>query len=782
MTADTPTPRPRAGWIVPVIASLASLAVGATSYLVTAPLATPRVIPPEVVIVDQLTLGDGFTPLEDVAAAGEPLLGSTTVLHSDAVADAAATLGAALDAAGGVATGEGPADPAPIGVRPVDDPCPAAGDPEASCPEGSRATVLANVAPPALQIWAGAAVTADCLIEPTTTSVGYRLVTTVPVSVSARYVDGGRDHTEAFATSADARSDWGSAGEDSGEWPTVTHCVTLTGLTAGWSGRLTLTATATDGSVAVDTVDLDTAPGQVVPPSFVRPLTNTALMVSVPGTASESARFHAIAVPFGQPAASCDFGEGADVLDPVTTVTESVTAEQLEAARHLPEYVRRDAAFFVVPEASTVTVCAGIGGASGWTVPDSTFSEVLHSPDLVLPVVTVEGFEPAPGVRANEVSLTARTDLDAAPCGTWELRADDGVLCDYRPLDGAYVGWDAALTVTVRGSALDSTAERIFVAPVSPQTCGLGCELPPTAYVDVPVSFRDPCLGDGCPASFLGTVRLRVDWEHGARSWFGDWLREDAPVPSSDAPQMETLTSPVPVTEVGADGDLYASVPIETDVPTSAAVEAYRLEEGGDPVLVAEWSGPDLAESHTATLGPLEGGGAYYGFRVRLTDADGDTAVYSWLGGEERSWARGVLHTPTADVAMKAEVTVRAADGAAIAVGVAGLDVGGNLGWRQPGTRIDDVVCGTGDVTVPFDTEVADIAGRNPTTGVTLRLQVSPLGENGVDATGCTWRGPRPPAEVFVAEIPYRDILDGATVTVTNASGYAAVIRLTPAG
>lgn len=784
-TMSDPSPRTFPRWIVPVAAGVASLAVGVGSYLVTAPLATPRVVQPEVVIVDQLTLGDGFAPLDEVAAAGEPVLISAEVLRSDPVADAAATLAVALDAVDSVASGGTPATPEtdPIGGLTVVDPCPEAGDPEASCPGGSRATVLASVAPPALELWAGQAVVESCLIEPTSTSVGYRLVTTVPVSITVRYVDGGRDQRKTYSTSADARRDWETSAEETGEWPTLAHCGVLTDLTPGWSGRVTFTATASDGSVAVDTLDLDTGPGLVVPPSFTRPLTNTALMISVPSTEFHSAKFHAIAVPFGDPAPACDFGEDADVLSPVTTAVETVTGEQLEAAGHLPTYVLRHAAFFVVPEASTVTVCAGVGIRSGWTIPETIFSEVLHSPDLVLPVVSVEGFEPAPGVRATEVALTAQTDLAAGDCGVWEVLDPDGaVLCDYRQLDGDFVGWDAALTVTARGSALGSTSERVFLVPVSPQECGLGCELPRTQYVDVPVSFRDPCIGDGCSASFLGTVRLRVDWEHGTRSWFGDWLRDDAPQPSSAAPALETLTSPVPATEVGANGDLWVNVPLETDVPASAVVEAYRLEEARDPVLIDTWTGADLDTSHVASLGPLEGGGAYYGFRVSLTDADGDTSVYSWLGGEDRGWARGVLRTPTADVPMTAEVTLQAADGAEIAVGVADLDVGGYLGWRQPGTRIDDVACGSGAVTVPFDSAVADIAGRNPTTRVWLRVQVSPLGENGVDPTGCTWRGARPPAEVFIAEVPYRDILDGATVTVTTESGYTAVIRLTPAG
>lgn len=505
-------------------------------------------------------------------------------------------------------------------------------------------------------------------------------------------------------------------------------------------------------------------------------------MVSVPSGELGSAQFHAIAVPFGEPAASCDFGEDADTLSPVTTATDTVTPEQLEAGGYLPNYVLRQAAFFVVPEASTVTVCAGLGGRTGGTVPDTIFSEVLHSPDLVLPVVSVVGFETAPEVRATDVTITAASDLSAPDCGNWELSDASGtILCDYTQLDGDFVGWDAALTLTARGSALGSTGERVFVVPVSPQECGLGCELPRTQFVDVPVSFRDPCIGDGCPASFLGTARLRVDWEHGTRSWFGDWLRDDAPAPSPDTPNLDTVTRPAPVTDVRVNGDLWAGVVLETDVPASAVVEAYRLNEAIEPVLVATWADTDLETSHVAALGPLEGGGIYYGFLVRLTDADGDTSVYSWRGGEERSWSRGILYTPSPDVPMTAEVTVQAVDGGAIAVGVADLHVGGVLGWQQPGTRIDDVACGTGSVSVPFDSEVADIAGRNPITTVRLTVQVSPRGENGVDEIGCTWRGARPPAEVFIARIPYRDLLDGVTATVTTESGYTAVIRLTPA-
>ncbi len=781
MSEPNPTPRPMPRWILPVVAGVASIAVGVTSFLVTAPFAAPRVVPPETIIVDQLTLNDGFESLADVAAEGEPQLLSASVPRSNPDADAAATLAAALDAIDATARGEEPAESEsePAGGITVLDPCLGASSPDDPCPDGSRATVLASVAAQALQVWAEPAIFESCTVESRTTSVGYAFITTLPVSVTVRWVDGGRDKSDSFVTSAAARERWATsaAGEEGGS--RITHCGSVSGLTAGWSGRLTFTATAEDGSTASATLDVGTGAGLVVPPSYARPLTNSAVMVSVPSNQYAQAQFHAIAVPFGERAAECDFGEFADTLAPATTASDTVTAEQLDAAGYLPAYVRRHAAFFVVPEASTITFCAGVG--SEGRLFDTIFSEVLHSPDLVLPVVSVVGFEVAPGVRANEVELSARSELSAPVCGSWRLFDAPGtILCDYSRINGDYLGWDAALTIKSRGSALGSSAERDLLVPVSPQPCGLGCELPTTQFVDVPVSYRDPCLGNGCPASFLGTVRLQVDWEHGTRSWFSDWLSAGAG-PALETPTFDTISFPAPVTEVREDGILWAGVGLETDVPTSVVVEAYRLEEGEEPVLAATWTDTSVSTEHAGALGPLEGGGVWYGFLARFTDAEGDTSVYSWRGGKEREWAHGILLTPTAEVRMTAEVTVQAADGGPIAVGVAELIVGNVPGWQQPETGIREIVCGSGPVRVPFTSDAGTSGGRNPTTGVALLVEVSPLGENGVDATGCTWRGDRPPAESFIARIPYRDALDGVTATVTTESGYTAVIRLTPA-
>jgi hypothetical protein len=803
MSVETAAARGIPAWLLPVVAGVAAVAVGVTGFLIASPFAAPREADPEVVAAWELRTNDGFTPLAEVAAAGEPELAPTTVLRTDGVADAAAAIADALADADALAAGDEPSDrePAPFDGVTVLDPCPEAGDPAEDCPEGSRATVLATIAPPPLQVWAGWAAAEDCEIEPTTTSVGFRIVTTRPVSVAMRYFDDGRDQTATIATNAAQRAAWEASGADEdGEWLLITHCGILNDLTAGWTGILTVTVTADDGSTASDTVWLGTGAGLVVPPSWTRIINRTSLMVSVPGVLTTTAKFHALAVPFGQPTPSCDFSEFADVLDPVTTVAETITAAQLEERGYLARYTTRHTAFFVVPEASTVVVCAGSseGSPRDWTVPEHLFSEVLYSPDLALPVITVEGFAVAPGVRANEVEITGSPGGAPRACGRWSAgdTEDGAVLCNYAGLDGSYPGWDAAYVLTARGSALGSASERVFVLPVSPQNCGLGCELPETTYIDVPISFRDPCLGD-CPASFLGTVRLRVDWEHGTRSWQRDWLREEGPAPASDFPVLETESSPGPFTPVGADGDQFGTVRILTDVPTIATLSVYRISESAEPVLVDTRSTSALETERWMTFGPLEGGYVYYGLRVELTDAEGDTSVYASHHRDVRPWARGYFQTEAAEQTMAAQVTVSAADGAEVVVGSSELRVGsGGLFavdtsegprlvargfWEGFRSSFDEVICGAGALEVPFDNETSLVAAANPDTSLRLRLSIATRAEVEAEGgdIGCAWRGAGRTTETFDATIPYRDLLDGASVTVTNENGYTATIRLT---
>jgi len=779
-------PRTVPSWLTPVVASVAALAVGVTGFLVASPFATPRMA--ELTTVDAFVLPavEAVSPVgaSSVDENGVVVARSVTTLPVTApIDDLRVAMTEALAEAETESTGEVP-DTAPD--EPVDtsgltvlDPCPEAGGSDADCPTGTRATVLKSIDLPALDLWFTLDRTpVECPAVTTSTSIALRVATNIPATISLWYEAGGMTITQEFEKTLAERSEWQSAAE-AGEFRWLLHCVELVDLPDAWSGVVTIRAVADDGTVVTRAPRFTADTSLVTPPSWVRPVGRSAVMISVPAIDTNTVQLRAIAVPFGQPTPSCDFGDDVPgVLEPLEVVQERFTREELEARGYVTAFVKRFTAGFIVPEASTVTLCAGTFPAvGGGVLPDSVFSEVFYSPDLVLPVVTVSEFAIADGVRP-EVSLTARIgSSDGQVCGEWQTGRPVGeaaVVCRYAAFDGK-AGWDSALVVTAEGTGFDSTLTQSFVLPISPQSCGLNCELPATQFVDVPVSSRAPCIGS-CPPSYLGTVRLQIDWEHGTRSWFGDWLREEAGAPDSDAPLLDTAQRPELEPLVAGESTQRASVRIATDVPTTMRLTVQRIVDFDVSEVVQEVVSTEFATERTVELGPLAAGSVYYALRVELTDADGNTSVYSPLSEAARSWVNAVFRTDVPQVSTSVDVSITAPDGLPLAIGTTELLIGGGR-WFERRDRIDEKWCTTGPV--PFTETTATVYARSP-SGFRLTAGVTRAPDSADDQSTCLIRGAQP-IEEFTGTISYDDIFTGATVTVTNENGYIATLRLSPA-
>lgn len=765
------TPR----FVLPVLAGILSLAVGVITFLVTSPLAAPRTVDPAVVQVEQVPMSDGFESLEDAAASEPGPYPVVTYLDTDAHADARAAIAEVLAERDAAAVGEESPTPEPESYPglTVIDPCPEADG--GACPDGIRGTVLATV--PELHVVLTPATADDCRRNTTQTAFGFRVVTNLPGTVTIRWEDV-TEQTRTTRTPNAQREQF-----DAGERDTVVHCFDVSGLTPGWSGTVSVVVTSDDGQTATLLPTYSASPAAIVPPSFVEPVTRSSILVSVPTTSVSTERFRAIVVPFGQPAPACDFGDGvAGVIEPIEVVNETFTPEYLAERNYERFYVERHTALFVVPEASTISICAGMVDAHGWTgvIPDRVYSEVWYSPDLMSPVLTVEGFEPAPGVRATGVELTANIRGFEEACGTWRLFDDDGLLCDQNDFDGSAEWWDDVIEVSVTGSALGSTGTRDYELVYGPLDCGLGCELPEPRVWDARVSFRDPCIGN-CPDSYLGIVRVRVEWEHGTRSWFDDWLAEDGPAPASRLPLLDTAAEPFFGSTVGADGEQFAQVVLETDVRSDIELQVYRLREGHEPELVDTDRSDATGRSHTMTFGPLRGGGNYYALTAIVTGQDGSTATYSGMPGVGRSWVNGWIVTEPAEVPMTVEVTVTSPDGGEAVVGTTRLQFAG-AHWFEERPRITDTVCGPSPFIVPLNGDVAvPVFARDPAHSFRLDIELADVDDADLSLGGCQWRGTRP-TQSFTGLLPYDDLLDGIAVRSTNADGYTVTIVATPAG
>ena len=167
----------------------------------------------------------------------------------------------------------------------------------------------------------------------------------------------------------------------------------LRDLPGDWSGQVSIIG-IDDAGNRVEIQNYVAVPADgIVPPFEVEPLNSTIVMISIPTVDVSSVRFTAFVVPFGDDPAPCEFDSDADnELEVAGVVEDHFTRAELDARNYRREYVERHAAAFVVPEASTISLCAGWVDAHGWSssIPDHVYSQVVHSPDRILPVVTVD--------------------------------------------------------------------------------------------------------------------------------------------------------------------------------------------------------------------------------------------------------------------------------------------------------------------------------------------------------------------------------------------------------
>ncbi|UTT63097.1 hypothetical protein [Microcella humidisoli] len=791
---------------MPVIAGVTSIAVGVGAFAIAAPFAAPRIVEPELLDAWVLPTSSGITPLALDRDGDEPpideLLVPTQVSTADP-ASAVAARSAMLEMTEEVGALDR-ADPEALllardllpsaGRAAISaDPCAALPPVEGECPDGGRATVLDLPFGPPLELRASDR--SDCAPEANARDRWeFQVFSTRPVVLDITYVVDGAPRALTVTTSDEAESAWLAAGAVD----FIAHCVALTNLSPAWQGTAVIDATDQTGGTARLEKRLQWYDANPIPPSWVEPITPTAVMISVATGDVATVRFLAFAVPFGEPALACDFDNIENAIEPIDQVMQSSSREQLREAGYNDLFIERHAAAFAVPEASTITVCAGWVESHTWSgnIPDQVFGEVLHSPDLAYPVISVDDADLDEWILANPVRLEARLGgsfsesalFGESYCGGWgtdfwgPVRATDYVLCDAtRFADAPDWRWNNTLIVSTLQDGAPRSAARPYAHIIDARQCGIGCESLPSTFVDVPLPAQRECLGNGCAPYDRSWVRLRIDWVDGRDSWFTDWVRDDMPLAEVDRPVLDR-SSGIEIGPPQADGITFpatATIVADREV-TMVGTFSVDYSFSGDPsvidVDVPVIRETSFAQRHVIDLGLVDARTAY-SLVLTLTDRDGNISVYDGNGLQGLMWPAGVVFVDPRPVEVRADISVRRLDGGPVVLGEHSVTIGSAV-WQNDRSRRQWFSCGSGVQTSPLENDVRSTYLIR-STEVSVHVEAFTPESVGGDNAACPTDIPRAdgydravrqsvrvPIEQFLSGTRLTFVRDGVEVTV----------------
>ncbi len=747
---------------MPVVAGVTAIAVGVGAFAIAAPFAAPRTVEPELLDAWVLPTTSGITPLALDREGAEPpideLLAPTQVSTADP-SSAAAVRAAILETTAEVQALD-VADPEslllsrdlfPSATRAAisADPCAAIPPVEGACPDGGRATVLDLPFGPPLELRASDS--SDCAPEPGAIDRWeFQVFSTRPVELTITYNVEGVQREVALSTPDDAEEAWLAAGAVD----FIAHCVVLTNLSFAWRGTAVITATDQTGGTARLEKPLQWNDVNPAPPSWVEPVTQSGVMISIPAKDVSSVRFLAFAVPFGEPAPPCDFDDVENAIEPIDQVEERLSQQQLRDQGYQDLFIERHTAAFVVPEASTVAVCAGWVDAHTWqgNIPDHVFGEVLHSPDLAYPSVSVVDAELDDWIIENPVRLGASLggSFDVydgsgeSYCGAWGTDLPvDRVLCDATWFaTNPDLSWNNTLVVT---TSQQGTGARRYVHIIDPRLCGVGCDTVAPTYVDVPLPAQRECLGNGCAPYERGWVRLKIDWVDGQDSWFTEWGRDDVPLADIERPVLDR-TSGVTVGAPEADGITFpatATIRVDRDVTVRGTFSVDYSFTGDPGVINLDVPVIDIetfSDRHVIDLGMIASRTAY-SLTLTFTDREGNTSVYSGNGFQGRTWPAGIAYVESRVVEVLAEISVRRLDGGPVILGEHSVTIGSAV-WQNDRSRSQWFSCGSGVQSSPLEDDIRSaFLGR--ATAVDVNVEAFTPSSVGRDDSVCPTDLPR---------------------------------------
>ena len=687
----------------PILAVVAVLAVGVTGAIVGSAFAAGETIITEaqtktVPVLEPVGYGteapdpnpDGDENTLDVSSAVaeqrvpvgdspdlDPLL--SQLLDDLATADDPAALLATVTAPGAAGGGE------PAGTDSGGDPCaPPDGEPAADCPSGISGTVLAlRAAPyPSVVGTANPPTYEDSLDklhycdpqEHRSYELPFVAVSNVPASIEVSYWPNGEpDAVTSFnlETSATARAEWErhfEAGDAYGEWTQIQHCTVIEGLEHGVGYRYRLNSVDIMGGEATFTSGFSLPDYRTRPPTRVLPVGGNVVFVTMAHAVGETVEFTPYLLAAG---AEVDCTRYHTQLEAVKTMrTEEVSAAERERHGYQEKYTKRSSQSFWVPEGSSIAVCLASylddRPSYKWAQANYRHQEVLHSPDRLLPTVTVHNVNLVRTVAAEAVKISGRT-RDNLGCGTsWEgpsRRGDDvpasdlrdAVICSIANHSGR-VGLttssgDVVITTVVEQGETVTWNQSLL--PLGPEACRGLCATPETTWyaislatIQVPDGICGSSFGDCDPPTretSAGTAMLKVEWEQGTQNGLSDWGRttpiagQPAILPPPDYPQMDTREE-ITVTRIAGVYAADASFLLATDRPVNYTARlASRCElPGGVTEVSGRSEGRVTVRFHKLCLGELHGG------QVELTDDTGAVTTYNVTPGDNL-WPSGAM-------------------------------------------------------------------------------------------------------------------------------------------
>lgn len=741
---------------MPVVAGVTAIAVGVGAFAITAPFAAPRTVEPEMLDAWVLPTSTGLTPLAIEREGDEPpldeLLASTQVSTVDYAAPAAVRA-AMLEAVAEVEALEladpealllsGDLIPSVTRAAISADPCAAIPPIEGDCPDGGRATVLDLPLGPPLALRGN--YSADC--APGAAGPGrleFQVFSTRPVVLDVTYNVAGVEQAITLSTPDAAEEAWLAAGAVD----FIAHCVVLTDLTEPWRDITIIEATDRTGGTARLELPLIWVDRNPVPPSWVQTLTYSGAIISIPTEDRSTVRFLAFAVPWGEPAAPCNFDDiewddDRTAIEPIDQVREVFSREQMREQGYQTSYLKRHTAAFVLPEASTITICAGWVDAYSWegNIPDHVYGEVLNSADLAYPVVSVDDADLDDWILDNPVKLESRfggsfegsSRWGESYCGGGWTTANwadspNAQLCDTtRFATDPDVRWNNTLVISTSQEDTPPEAARQYVHIIEPRVCGYGCDEIAPRYFDVPLPAQRECLGNGCAPYDRSWVRLRVDWVDGQDSWFTDWVRSDIPLPEIENPVLDR-SSGFELGRPGPDGTTVpatATIITDRDVTVEGVLQVF-LGGGNDerilyrdlPVLQAT----EFSQRHVFDLGNLYTG-TVYTLLVTLTDREGNTTIYDGNGINDDAtglqglnWPAGIVYVEPTKVDVRAEISARRFDGGPFYLREYSVSIYDTV-WRN--TLSASFACAVGDYSAPLEYD-----RREPYVRLTTTVEV----------------------------------------------------------
>ena len=724
-------------FLVPVIASVTAVAVGVGAFFIALPFAQPTVVQPA---FEPATALQPVSPLTDIDAPAESadateadLEPTTAVTTADrgspesfeAVMDARLR---ELDDISVVAEPDGtPAAPSDsllvrdratltdVGVG-ITDPCvffDAETAAERGCPPGAAGTVLGGDYVAELTLSANWG--SRCLPSaPTATSHSFNIYSSEPVTLTVSSVVSGVAREITIVTTEADKAAWES--DDTPGW--ITHCATLFDLPPRYADTVIIRGVTELGARAEITNVVNLRGSSEVPPSWVEPLSNSGVMMSIATKHVSTVKFAAFVVPYGQAPAPCDFDNIEGLTEPFTQVRGDLLPAERESGRYDDAYISRHTAGFIVPEASTISFCAGWFDSWAWegNSPDHVYGEVLHSPDLAIPKVTVDSFTLDPA-GTDRPERDIRMDFSVGDisgdelCGQWWTNSfADTAVCDYAVSGPMSPSWDLPLVVMTQVTAFGASAKLNYTFPIGPILCGYGCVPPREQYFDVPLDSRNPCLGNGCAPARAGSVRLRVDWVDGQDSWVDSWVRGGEATLTGDAPVFDR-NAVVTLGEPSADGLTQdVQVRIDTDRPASFAlsIEAGPLSLEFD----REITDADFESTRLVTIEDVPTGSDYL-MTLEVTGEDGATNVYSANPERGRTWAGGAFTSSRVALDVTATVEVSRVDGGEVTVGNYTLTAAGTT-WTRLERGWDRFACDSGVTTIDLPEPTEAVGTRNP--------------------------------------------------------------------